>query len=468
MQATRANARAKGHASQRHSRKNKGMCGPDRPLLEANAAGVDVGAREMFVAVPPDRDPHPVRSFATFTADLEELVSWLKRCGITTVAMESTGVYWIALYQMLEQRGIQPCLVNARNMKNVPGRRTDWQDCQWLQYLHSVGLLRAAFRPDEQVCAARTILRYRSELVQMASQHVLHMHKALTQMNVQIHHVISDLTGVTGLAIVDAIVAGERDPAKLAQLRDRRIQADEPTIRKSLRGHWKTEHLFTLQQSRKLYGECLKHIAQCDQEIRNLLPEIEPPENPGDPSLSAADPPSKKSKRRAGDFHFDVRGEVRKLFGVDVMRIPGIGTQALPLLSEIGNDLSRFPTAGHFASWLGLCPDNDISGGKVLWRGVRKIQNRAGQMFRMAAYSLHRSKTRLGDFLRRMKYRLGPKAATTATAHKIAVIFYTLVKNHVEYDDSLWAAQDGAHQQRAEQKLKHLAQRLGYEIVKGG
>jgi transposase len=458
---------AKSHPSQRRSRKNKGMCGPDRPLLEANAAGVDVGAREMFVAVPPDRDPQPVRSFGTFTADLEELVSWLKQCGITTVAMESTGVYWIPLYQMLEKSGIKPCLVNARNMKNVPGRRTDWQDCQWLQYLHAVGLLRAAFRPDEQVCAARTILRYRGELVQMASQHVLHMHKALTQMNVQIHHVISDITGLTGLAIVDAIVAGERNPAKLAHLRDRRIQADEHTIRKSLRGNWKTEHLFTLQQSRKLYRECLEHIAQCDQEIENLLPDIEPPEKPRDPSLSADGPPSKKANRRAGDFHFDVRGEVHKLFGVDVMRIPGIGTQALPLLSEIGTDMSRFPTAGHFASWLGLCPDNDISGGKVLWRGVRKIQNRAGQMFRMAAYSLHRSRTRLGDFLRRMKYRLGPKAATTATAHKIAVIFYTLVNNQVEYDDSLWAAQDAAHQQRAENKLKQLAQRLGYEVIKG-
>jgi transposase len=227
MQTTRESAgRAKGHPSQRRSRKNKGMCGPDRPLLEAHAAGVDVGAREMFVAVPPDRDPRPVRSFGTFTADLEELVSWLQQCGITTVAMESTGVYWIPLYEMLEQRGIKPCLVNARNMKNVPGRRTDWQDCQWLQYLHAVGLLRAAFRPNDEVCAVRTILRYRGELVHMASQHVLHMHKALTQMNVQIHHVISDLTGVTGLAIVDAIVAGERDPEKLAQLRDR---ASRPT-----------------------------------------------------------------------------------------------------------------------------------------------------------------------------------------------------------------------------------------------
>jgi hypothetical protein len=200
-------------AKSKRRRRNKGMCLEDRPVLEPNAAGIDVGAREMFVAVPPGRDEKPVRVFATFTEDLERLTGWLEQCGVTSVALESTGVYWIPLFEILEQRGIRPCLVNARHMKNVPGRRTDWHECQWLQFLHSVGLLRAAFRPGQDVCAVRTILRHRNELVVAASQHVQHMHKALTQMNLQIHHVISDITGLTGRAIVDAILAGQRDGA---------------------------------------------------------------------------------------------------------------------------------------------------------------------------------------------------------------------------------------------------------------
>src|SRR6185295_8012910 len=237
----------------RKGKRRKGMSPEDKPILEANASGIDIGAREMYVAVPPDRDPTPVRIFDTFTQDLGELADWLMRCGVETVAMESTGVYWIPLYEMLEQRGLKVCLVNARHMKNVPGRRTDWHECQWLQYLHSVGLLRSAFRPEDEVVAVRALMRHRKDLVEMASQHVQHMQKALTQMNVQIHHVINDLTGLTGAAIVDAIIAGERSAGELAKLRDPRIKADMETIRKSLVGHWRREHLFTLKQSRGLY-----------------------------------------------------------------------------------------------------------------------------------------------------------------------------------------------------------------------
>ena len=240
-------------AKSKRRRRNKGMCLEDRPVLEPNAAGIDVGAREMFVAVPPGRDEKPVRVFATFTEDLERLTDWLEQCGVTTVALESTGVYWIPLFEILEQRGIRPCLVNARHRKNVPGRRTDWHACQWLQFLHSVGLLRAAFRPGQDVCAVRTILRHRNELVAAASQHVQHMHKALTQMNLQIHHVIRDITGSTGRAMVDAILAGQRDGAELSKLRDPHIQADTETIRKSREGNWRPEHRFTLGQSRDLY-----------------------------------------------------------------------------------------------------------------------------------------------------------------------------------------------------------------------
>ena len=451
-------------------RRNKGMCLQDRPVLEPNAAGIDVGAREMFVAVPPGRDEHPVRVFATFTEDLERLADWLLHCGVTTVAMESTGVYWIPLYEILEQRGIRPCLVNARHMKNVPGRRTDWHECQWLQFLHSVGLLRASFRPEENICAVRTVLRHRSELVMAASQHVQHMHKALTQMNLQIHHVISDITGTTGLAIVDAILAGQRDGAELAKLRDPHIKVQAETIRKSLVGNWRPEHLFTLKQSRELYRTYQQLIVGCDLEIEKMLPTFEARTDPVDKPL----PPDRKrnragKKRRKKNGHphpgVDLRTEAYKLFGVDVTQIPGLEENALPLFSEVGRDMSKWPTAPHFVSWLALCPDNDISGGKLLWRGVRTVKNRAGHLFRLAAFSLHHSPTPLGNYLRRMKAKLGPRAATTATAHKIALIFYTMVKNQVEYDESIWATRDAHREKRFEMKLKCQAKQLGYQLV---
>jgi transposase len=454
----------------KRQRRNKGMCLEGRPVLEPNAAGIDVGAREMFVAVPPGRDKNPVRVFATFTEDLERLADWLLECGVTTVALESTGVYWIPLYEILAQRGIRPCLVNARHMKNVPGRRTDWHECQWLQFLHSVGLLRAAFRPEQDICAVRTVLRHRSELVMAASQHVQHMHKALTQMNLQIHHVISDITGVTGLAIVDAILAGQRDATELAKLRDPHIKAQGETICKSLVGNWRSEHLFTLRQSRELYRIYQQQIVDCDLEIEKMLREFKPRTDPMERPL----PPDRKrnragKKRRKKNGHphpgFDLRTEAYKLFGVDVTQIPGLEENALPLFSEVGRDMSKWPTAAHFVSWLALCPDNDISGGKVLWRGVRTVKNRAGHLFRLAAFSLHHSPTPLGNYLRRMKAKLGPRAATTATAHKIAVIFYTMVKNQLEYDESIWAARDAHREKRLEMKLKRQAKQLGYQLV---
>ena len=457
-------------AKPKRRKRNKGMCLEDRPVLEPNAAGIDVGAREMFVAVPPGRDQHPVQVFATFTEDLERLADWLLQCGVTTVAMESTGVYWIPLYEILEQRGIRPCLVNARHMKSVPGRRTDWHECQWLQFLHSVGLLRAAFRPEENICAVRTVLRHRSELVMAASQHVQHLHKALTQMNLQIHHVISDITGTTGLAIVDAILAGQRDATELAKLRDPHIKAHAETIRKSLVGNWRSEHLFTLKQSRALYRTYQQLIVDCDLEIEAMLRAFEPRTDPVERPL-----PSDRKRNRAGKKRrkknghpnpgVDLRTETYKLFGVDVTQIPGLEENALPLFSEVGRDMSKWPTAAHFVSWLALCPDNDISGGKLLWRGVRTVKNRAGHLFRLAAFSLHHSLTPLGNYLRRMKAKLGPRAATTATAHKIAVIFYTIVKNQVEYNESIWASRDAHREKRLEMKLKRQAKQLGYQLV---
>jgi transposase len=447
----------------KRKRKNPGWCGERRPVLEPNAAGIDVGAREMYVAVPPDRDAEPVRVFGTFTSQLQALVNWLQQCGIRTVAMESTGVYWIPLFQLLEEARIQPCLVNARGLKNVPGRRTDWHDCQWLQYLHSVGLLRAAFRPPQEICAVRSLWRQRSELVAMASQHIQHMQKALTQMNLQIHHVISDITGLTGLAIIDAILNGERDPDQLARLREPTIQASPEIIRESLIGDWRREHLFVLGQSRFFYQSYREQIAICDREIEALLGSLPPRADPND--LPPPAQSGRRNKRSAGALTFDYRAEAYRLFGVDLTRIPGLQGNVMALFSEIGNDLSRFPTAAQFVSWLGLCPDNDKSGGQVLWRGVRKIQQRAGQLFRLSAHSLHRSQSRLGHFLRRMKAKLGPKAATTATAHKLAVIFYTLVTKQVEYDESIWATHDLENRKRMENKIKRQAFLLGFQLV---
>ena len=450
--------------------KRKGMCLEDRPLLEANAGGIDIGAREIHVAVPPDRDENPVQVFPTFTEDLEKMVQWMVSCGITTVAMESTGVYWIPLYDILEKYGVKPCLVDARGMKNVPGRRTDWHECQWLQFLHSVGLLRAAFRPEGDVCAVRSIMRHRSEMVEMASQHIQHMQKALTQMNVQIQHVISDLVGVTGLAIVDAIIAGERDPVALAKLRDRRIKASEETIRKSLIGNWRSEHLFTLKQSRQSFQHYQEQITACDEEIEKKLvaftPRVDPAEKPLPPNRKHKQPKRRrKGKAAPASPDFDLRTESYKLFGVDLTQVPGLMAMVLTLFSEVGRDMSRWPTVGQFVSWLALCPDNDISGGRVLWRGMRRVHNRAGELFRMAAYSMHHDKSPLGDYLRRMKSKLGPAGATTATAHKIAIIFYTMVKNQVEYDATLWAQRDAEREKRFEAKLKRQAQQLGYKLV---
>jgi transposase len=442
----------------------------DRPVLEPNAGGIDIGAREIYVAVPPDRDPNPVRVFATFTGELEAMADWLIDCGITTVAMESTGVYWIPVYDVLEQHGVKVCLTNARHMKNVPGRRTDWHECQWLQYLHSVGLLRASFRPDGEVCAVRTLERHRGELVQMAGMHVQHMHKALTQMNLQIHHVLSDLTGSSGLAIVDAILSGERDAAKLAALCDYRVRTDQQTIQKALVGNWREEHLFTLRQSRELYRVCQQQIVECEQKIETQLrafPAWADPEQKPLPPDQKKNRSAEKKRKKAGhgeEKGFSVRKLAYQLFGVDVTQIPGLEAMVFTLFSELGRDMSRWPSIGCFVSWLGLCSDNDISGGRI-WRGGRRVKNRAGQLFRLAAQGLHHSDTPMGDFLRRLKAKAGPKAAHKATARKIAVIFYTMVKYQREYDASIWAARDVERARRLEKKLHRDAARMGYRLV---
>jgi transposase len=430
------------------------------PIMRPDAAGIDIGATEIFVAVPADRATENVRSFPTFTQDLYSLADWLKASGITTVAMESTGVYWIPLFQILEDRGFEVCLVNARHVKNVPGRRTDVSDCQWLQFLHSVGLLRASYRPDQEVCAVRSLLRHRESLVRMAATHVNHIQKALDQMNLQLHHVISDITGLTGLAIIDAILGGERDPVALARLRHERIKASEEVIAKSLVGDYRAEHLFTLRQSLKAYRSYQTLIADCDTEIRRCLDDFQPPtERP-----AATESADAKGKSVTNDGV--LRNELKRVFGVDLTRIPGIRTGiAQTLFGEIGPDFTKFRSASAFASWMGLCPDNDISGGKVLWVGTRKVKCRAATALRMAAQSLHHSKSGLGDFYRRMRAKLGAPKAITAAAHKLARIIFHLITTRQEFDDSRFAADQLRYERRQEAKLRAKAKALGFQLI---
>lgn len=336
---------------------------PSLPLIEPDAAGIDIGAMQIFVAVPADRDAEPVRSFQTFTVELERLADWLQQCRIRTGAMESTGVYWIPLFQILEKRQIEVRLVNAHHVRNVPGRKTDVEDCQWLQHLHSVGLLRGSFRPDDEICAIRSIWRHRDNLIQLATVHLQHMQKALDQMNIQIHHVISDLAGTTGLAIVDAILAGERDLHKLAQLRDGRIRASEETIMKALVGDYRDEHLFTLRQSLKSYRHYQDMIRDVDVHIKQKM-QLLPSKNEAGAKAPKERNPRKTAWRNEPP---QLRDDLYRAFGVDLTQVPGINTlTAQMVLTEVGPDLSRFATVATFCSWLRLCPDPKISGGQIL------------------------------------------------------------------------------------------------------
>ena len=433
--------------------------------IEPNAAGIDVGATEIFVAVPPDRDRQPVRSFKTFTDDLRQMAAWLVQCGITTVAMESTGVYWIPPHEVLEEAGIRVCLVNSKHVKHVPGRKSDVSDCQWLQYLHSVGLLRASFRPESEIRAIRALSRHRSSLIEIASVHVQHMHKALTQMNLQIHHVLSDITGLSGMAIIEAIVAGERSPVRLAALCNQRVRSDQETVIKSLVGNYRSEHLFTLKQSLNAYKHYQELIADCDREIERLMRllngKIDPP-----PSSPATPPDPRFQKRSKNQFRFDMASELTRVFGVDLTTIPGIsGLTAHTLLAEIGPDLSRFANVAAFASWLALCPANKKSGGKVLSSRTRQTNSRASHALRIAAQTLARSKSHLGNFYRRMRARLGGPQAITATAHKLARIVYHLITTGQHYDETVFVREDQKQAQRQEKRLRKQAKSLGFQLI---
>jgi len=433
------------------------------PVIEPNAAGIDVGATQVFVAVPADRDPESIRSFETFTIDLERLADWLQQCRIQTVAMESTGVYWIPLFQILEKRNIAVCLVNARHIKNVPGRKTDVEDCQWIQHLHSVGLLRGSFRPDDEICALRSLWRHRENLIQLATVHLQHMQKALDQMNLQIHHVISDLVGTTGLAIVDAILAGERNPHELAKLRDWRVKASEDTIAKSLVGDYREEHLYVLRQSLECYRTYQKMIHELDVKVKHRMGRLPPRVDPTLKPLAKERNPRKTPRRTEP---LDLRLELYRAFGVDLTQIPGINAlTAQALLTEVGTTFARFPTAAAFCSWLRLCPEPKVSGGQVLSSKTRPTKNRAALALRLAAQALHKSQTFLGDYFRRMKARLGPPKAITAVAHKLARIVYHMITRQQEYDTTIFQEQERRVQDRKHNRLSAQARELGFQLV---
>ena len=428
--------------------------------VNLNAAGIDVGASSHFVAVPEDRWEQPVREFEAFTADLYRLADWLAGCGVETVAMESTGVYWIPLFGVLEERGFQVMLVDPRRIKNVPGRKTGVQDCQWLQQLHTCGLLSGAFRPEGEIRRMRSYLRQRAMLVEYAAQHVQHMHKALTQMSVKLHQVISDITGKTGMDIIEAIVRGERNPRKLARLRDPRTRADEKTIAKSLQGHWREEHIFELSQALELYRAYQDKIAQCDREIERQLQRFE--------DHSDGEPPAPNGKKRnqKNAPRFDAQGQLYWMTGVDLTRIDGVdGFTALKVVSEIGTDMTKWPSAKHFASWLGLSPNHRITGGRVMSSKTKASGNRAAAALRLAANALHRSGSALGAVLRRKKAHLGAPKAITATAHKLARIIYFMLRYGREYVDAGAEYYERQYQQRALRAATRRATHLGYQLV---
>lgn len=434
---------------------------PHLQHLNLNAAGVDIGSERHLVAIPEGRDTVSVREFGTFTADLQDLATWLKQGGITTVAMESTGVYWIPLFEVLERQGFEVKLVDARHVKNVSGRKSDVLDCQWIQQLHTYGLLAGAFRPADEVCVLRSYLRQREMLTQTASMHIQHMQKALQLMNLLLHNVVSDITGVTGMKIIKAILDGERDPRVLAGHRDERCHHTAATIAKSLVGNYREEHLFALRQAVDLYETYQAKIADCNQAI---IKQVEK-----QPDLSDDDPPTPEKKVpahlrvRAG---VDVRDLLFKKSGVDLFAIPGLAADTLlTLASEVGFDMTPWKTEKHFASWLGVCPGTRKSGGKVLANKNKRNPNRATQAFRLAAVSLHRSQTALGAFFRRIKSRRGGQQAVTATAHKIARIYYAMLSHGTTYVELGQKAYEQRYKERRIDHLKLQAKSLGFQLV---
>ena len=421
-----------------------------------DAAAVDVGASSHWVAVPPHSTDVAVREFGAMTDDLNAMADWLLACGVDVVAVESTGVYWIPLYEVLEQRGLKVWLVDARQVKYVPGRKSDVQDCQWLQKLMSHGLLRAAFRPGAEVCVIRAVARSREVLLTAQASWVQRMQKALLQMNIQLTEVISDVMGQTGQAIIRDIVAGERDPQVLAKHRHRRIKAGEEQIVRALTGNWREEHLFVLQQALAMYDDIGRHLRECDAKLQTLLAQRSAA------CVDIGNTPRAGSKARAA---FDLRQQLANWAGADLTRINGLGLDTvMKILSEIGIDLSRFANVKHFCSWLGLCPATKISGGKVLSARTRQSANRVRQALKMAAMSLSHSDSALGAFYRRLCRRMDTPKANTATAHKLARMVYFMLTRGEAFVDQGQQRYEEQQRQRSIAALKRRAAGLGFQL----
>jgi len=436
---------------------------PGLEVVHSHAAGIDVGNGAHYVAVRPDCDPQPVRRFECFTADLHRLADWLESCGVKTVAMQSTGVYWIPLYEGLEERGFKVYLVNARHTKNLPGRKSDVQESQWLLKLHTYGLLNNSFQPPAEIRILRTYWRQRAEHVRGAATCVQRIQKALTQMNVQLANVISDVSGLTGQTIIRAIVAGERDPVKLAELSQPGIQASREEVAKSLEGNWRPELLFVLQQEIEMYDIYQQRITECDQQLQKQLAGFAgtvPLHSPKAEQKKKRIKPAKNAPR------FELRVELQRITGVDLTRIDGIDVMvAQTLVSEVGLDMSQWKTEAHFASWLGLCPDNRTSGDKVLKRGTRRVVNRAATALRMAANSLMRSRTYLGAQFRRLRTKLGAPKAITAMAHRLARLVYRMLKYGQQYVDKGAAYYEQRYRQQQLEFLTKRALKLGFKVI---
>jgi len=432
-------------------------------IVHPDAAGIDVGGSEHWVAISPDRDPEPVRWFGCFTADLREMAGWLVEKGVRSVAMQSTGVYWMPVLEVLEQHGLEVYLVNARHTKNVPGRKSDVQECQWLLKLHAFGLLNNSFQPTDEIRVARALWRQRGNLVADASSTILRMQKVLIEMNIQLSNVLSDISGVSGMRMIGAILEGERDPQTLAALVQPGVKATPEDILKSLEGNWRKELLFVLRQQVELYRVYQEKIQDCDQQLREHL------ESFGSVVDLKAQPIGPKPKGKKGSKNapqFDLRTELYRITGIDWAQVNGIDVlTAQTVIAECGADLSAFPSEKQYTSWLGLVPTNEQSGGKILRRRTRKVVNRAAAAFRNAATTLLRSGSYLGAQYRRLRTRLGAPKAITAMARKLACLFYRLIKHGQQYVDKGNEYYETKYRQQQIRALAKRAQKLGVQLV---
>lgn len=433
--------------------------------IHPHAAGVDIGAIEIVACVPGDENTQIVKAFGNYTVDLQALAQWMKSHDIQTVAMESTGVYWIPLFEELERQGFECLLISSRSLRRVSGRKSDITDAQWIQTLHTYGLLEGSFRPQGDLVALRTLLRHRSQLVEHRSPHIQHMQKALLQMNVQLSQAVTDITGLTGQKIVRAILAGERDSQTLAAMREPGCKKSEEEIGKALTGTWREEHLFVLKQSMAMYDFYTEQIRACDDEIERLYGLTRPDWETGD-----VEPFSRRKKNSHSKnlpLHAEeIRQHLKRISGVDLSVVDGFGVSlAQTVIMEVGTDMSKFPDEKHFCSWLGLAPKHEISGGKVLKNNTLKTKNRAGQAFRMAAQSVKQAECVFGVLYRRLRARLGPSQATVATAHAIARVVYRMLKYKVEYDPLNVNEYQRQYEAQQIKFLKKRAAKFGLELV---